>query len=149
MFTLLIISIKVFGIITASVVLPQMHTMRAADAASVGSEEALGKSTVAVTGRHVYVVWHTNDTINKNEEVFFRASNDGGKTFGDKVYLSHTTGSNSTRIEIDSDGDIVAVTWWESNQTDDVPALRISNDYGETFGPTLKLAKNETIGEGG
>jgi hypothetical protein len=73
-------------------------------AASVNLEESFGKSTVAVTGRHVYVAWHTNDTVNNNEDVFFRASSDGGKTFGDKVYLSHTTGSNSTRIEIDSDG---------------------------------------------
>jgi hypothetical protein len=63
--------------------------------------------------------------------------------------LSHTVSSNSTRIEIDSDGDIVAVQWWESNLTDDVPAMRISNDYGETFGPILKLSKNGTIDEGG
>jgi hypothetical protein len=95
------------------------------------------------------VAWHTNDTVNGNEEVFFRASNDGGKTFGDKVYLSHTVSSDSTRVEIDSDGDIVAVQWWETNQTADVPAMRISNDYGETFGPSLKLSKNGTIDEGG
>jgi hypothetical protein len=37
--------------------------------------------------------------------------------------LSHTTSSNSTRVEIDSDGDIVAVQWRELNQTDDVPAM--------------------------
>lgn len=111
-------------------------------AASVNLEESFGKSAIAVTGRNVYVAWHTNDTVNSNEKVFFRASNDGGKTFGDIVYLSHTISSNSTRIEIDSDGDIVAVSWWESNQTNDVPATRISNDYGETFGPTLKISKN-------
>jgi hypothetical protein len=112
-------------------------------------KEFLEKSTIAVTGRNVYVAWHTNNTVNGNEEVFFRASNDGGKTFDDIVYLSHTVSSNSTRIEIDSDGDIVAVQWWESNKTDDVPAMRISNDYGETFGPTLKLSKNGTIDEEG
>jgi len=95
------------------------------------------------------VAWHTNNTVNGNEEVFFRATNDGGKTFGDIVYLSHTVISNSTRIEIDSDVDIVAVQWWESNKTDDIPAMRISNDYGETFGPTLKLSKTGTIDEEG
>jgi hypothetical protein len=118
---------------------------------SLGSEASSGKSTstISVTGRHIYVAWHTNNTVNGNEEVFFRASGDGGKTFGDKVYLSHTVSSNSTRIEIDSDGDIVAVQWWESNQTDNVPAMRVSNDNGETFGPTLKISKNGTIDEGG
>lgn len=34
-----------------------------------------------------------------------------------KFILSHITGLNSARIEVDSDGDIVAVEWWESNQT--------------------------------
>jgi hypothetical protein len=113
---------------------------------SLRSEESSGKSTstISVTGRHVYVAWHTNNTVNGNEEVFFRASADG-----DKVYLSHTVSSNSTRIEIDSDGDIVAVQWWESNQTDDIPAMRIGNENGETFGPTLKISKNGTIEEGG
>ena len=94
------------------------------------------------------MAWHTNQTFNGNEEVFFRASVNG-KTFGDKVYLSHTPASNSTRIEITSDGDMVGVMWWESSQTAEVPAMRISNDYGNTFGPTLKISKNGTIDEGG
>ena len=106
---LIVIIIKVFGLIAASILVAQQH------AAALSLEESFRKSTVDVTGRNVYVAWHTNDTTNGNEEVFFRESNDGGKTFGNKVYLSHTTGSNSTRMEIDSDGDIVAVQWWESN----------------------------------
>jgi hypothetical protein len=53
----------------------------------------------------------------------------------------------STRVEIDSDADSVVVTWWETNQTDDTPVMRVSNDNGETFGPTLRLATNGTIGE--
>jgi hypothetical protein len=44
---------------------------------------------------------------------------------------------------------IVEVECWESNQTADVPAMRISNDYGKTFGPTLKLSKNGDIDDGG
>jgi hypothetical protein len=39
------------------------------------------------------------------------------------------------------------VTWWETNQTDEIPVMRISNDNGETFGPILRLATNGTIGE--
>lgn len=76
----------------------------------------------------------------------FRASTDNGQTFGDKINLSNTTDADSTRVEIDSDADSVVVTWWETNQTDDTPVMRVSTDNGETFGRLLKLATNGTIG---
>jgi hypothetical protein len=41
----------------------------------------------------------------------------------------------------------VVVTWWETNQTDDTPVMRVSSDNGATFGPTLALATNGTTGE--
>ena len=142
----------VFLAVTAisTIIMSSLHKPIHVDG-TLGLEESSGKSTSTIsgTGRHIYVAWHTNDTVNGNEEVFFRESSNGGKTFGDIVYLSHTISSNSTRNQIDSDGDMVAVQWWESNKTADVPAVRISNDYGETFGPTLKLSKNGTIEEGG
>jgi hypothetical protein len=76
----------------------------------------------------------------------FRASTDGGISFGDKINLSNTTESDSTRAEIDSDGDNVIVTWWETNQTDDTPVAIVSNDAGATFGPMVMLGQNGTIG---
>ena len=107
----------------------------------------------AVTGDNVYVVWWTDQgTPNSNGEVMFRASTDGGSTFGDKINLSNTTDADSTRAEVDSDADSVVVTWWETNQTADTPVMRVSTDNGATFGPLLLLATNGTIGteeEGG
>jgi hypothetical protein len=99
----------------------------------------------AITGDNIYVTWFTNNTANNNDEVLFRASTDGGVTFGDKINLSNTTDANSTRAEIASDADSVVVTWWESNQTSETPVMRVSDDNGETFGPTLILAVNGTI----
>jgi hypothetical protein len=52
-----------------------------------------------------------------------------------------------TRAEIDSEADSVVITWWEQNQTSDIPVMRVSNDNGATFGPMLMLATNGTIGE--
>ena len=98
----------------------------------------------AVTGDNVYVAWWTNKT--GNDEVLFRASSDKGQTFGDKINLSNTPDAGSERVEIDSDGDSVVVTWWETNQTDDTPVMRVSDDNGKTFGPLLKLATNGTLG---
>jgi hypothetical protein len=74
-------------------------------------------------------------------------STDGGLSFTDKINLSNTTDSESERVELDSDGESVVVTWWETNQTDEIPVMRVSNDNGETFGPILRLATNGTIGE--
>jgi hypothetical protein len=78
----------------------------------------------------------------------FRASTDNGQTFGDKINLSNTTDADSTRAEIDSDADSVVVTWSETNDTSDVPVMRVSNDNGRTFGPLLHLGMNGTIGTG-
>ena len=100
-----------------------------------------------VSGDNIYIAWWTNNTENGNEEVMFRASNDGGETFGDKINLSNTTDADSWRVEISGEGDNVIVSWWETaNQTSDIPVARISNDGGETFGPMLMLATNGTIG---
>jgi hypothetical protein len=104
-----------------------------------------GFAPVVITGENVYVAWWTNNTANNNEEVNFRASTDGGQTFGEKINLSNTTDKDSSRVEIDADADSVVVTWWESNQTSDTPVMRISNDNGATFGPVLTLATNGTI----
>jgi hypothetical protein len=103
------------------------------------------QAPVVVSGDNIYIAWWTNNTANNNEEVMFRASNDGGATFGDKINLSNTTDADSWRVEIAGEGADVAVTWWETNQTSDTPVARISTDGGQTFGPLLRLATNGTI----
>jgi len=100
---------------------------------------------IAISGENVYIVWFS-DMPNNNSEVFFRASNNGGATFGDKINLSNTTTADSTDAEIAADGDEVIVTWWERNQTSNEPVFRASVDNGLTFGPLLKLGTNGTIG---
>jgi hypothetical protein len=130
---------------------------------------AATQAPVVVSGDNIYVAWWTNNTENGNEEVMFRASTDGGATFGDKINLSNTTDADSWRVEIAGEGDNVVVSWWETtlsanqtatattttNQTEgaeaseapqDVPVMRVSNDAGQTFGPLLRLATNGTIG---
>jgi len=106
------------------------------------------KAPAVVTGDNIYIAWWTNNTENGNEEVMFRASNDGGQTFGDKINLSNTTDSDSWRVEIAGEGENIVVSWWETNQTSDVPVARVSNDDGETFGPMMILAANGTLGSG-
>jgi hypothetical protein len=104
------------------------------------------RAPTAITGDNIYVAWWTNNTSNGNEEVNFRASNDGGQTFGDKINLSNTSNSDSSNVEIESDADSIVVSWWETNKTSTTPVMRVSNDNGATFGPVLRLAPNGTIG---
>jgi hypothetical protein len=106
------------------------------------------KAPPAITGENVYVVWWTDKgTPNTNGEVIFRASTDSGATFGNKTNLSNTNNTDSVDAEIAAEGGNVMVTWWERNQTANTPVARISTDNGETFGPTLNLATNSTLGE--
>jgi hypothetical protein len=108
----------------------------------------LTEAPIAISGDNIYIAWWTNNTENGNEEVMFRASSDGGATFGDRINLSNTTDADSWRVEIAGEGDNVVVSWWETNQTSDIPVARISTDAGETFGPMIMLATNGTISSG-
>ena len=113
----------------------------------VRAPTSLRSAPPLVAGDNVYVAWWSNNTINGNNEVLFRVSTDGGTSFSDKINLSNTNDSESERVELDSDGESVIVTWWETNETDEIPIMRVSSDNGETFGPILKLGANGTIGE--
>jgi hypothetical protein len=107
------------------------------------------KAPAVVSGDNIYLAWWTNNTENGNEEVMFRASTDGGATFSDRINLSNTTDADSWRVEIAGEGDTVVVSWWETNQTSDIPVARISTDAGETFGPLIMLGANGTISAAG
>ena len=101
---------------------------------------------IAISGDNIYVAWWTDiGTSNNNGELMFRASNDGGRTFSDKINLSNSSDTDSIDTQIAAEGGNVVVTWWEANQTSIEPFMRVSNDGGATFGPIVKLAVNGAI----
>jgi hypothetical protein len=111
----------------------------------INSDPDPRKAPAVVSGDNVYITWWSNRT--GNDEVLFRASTDGGATFSDRINLSNTTDAESIDAEIAAEGGNVIVTWWERNQTANEPVARVSTDNGASFGPTLMLATNGTIGE--
>jgi hypothetical protein len=147
--TFVIILVLVSVVIMSPAVLAGQREERRGGTVIVADRGALifadRKAPPAITGENVYIAWPSNET--GRDEVMFRASTDGGASFGDKINLSNTTDADSTRVEIDSDADSVVVTWWETNETDDTPVMKVSNDNGATFGPQLQLATNGTIGQ--
>jgi hypothetical protein len=98
---------------------------------------------MAISDENVYVIWSSNNT--GDWEVLIRISNDNGMSFSEKMNLSNSTGSDSINAEIEASGNNVFVTWWENNQTSNDPVMRISQDSGNTFGPVLNLAANDTL----
>jgi hypothetical protein len=87
-----------------------------------------------VSGDNIYIAWWTNNTENGNEEVMFRASIDGGATFGERINLSNSPDTQSQTAEILAEGDSVFVSWWELNENvhphTNESVLRVSNDGG-------------------
>ena len=121
---------------------PVAHTQTASRPPDSDNGDTILKVPIAISGSNVYLAWPSNTT--GNSEVMFRASSDGGKTFGDKVNLSNSSKSESVNAEIEAAGSSVYVTWWERNATSNEPLLRVSNDNGKTFAPPLMLTSGTT-----
>jgi hypothetical protein len=98
---------------------------------------------IAASGNNVYVVWAEwtapYGTEPRSLEVFFRASNDKGSTFGPLINLS-TNDGKSYGQEIAVSGSNVYVVW---KDTDSNVFFRTSNDNGNTFENTVNLSNNQ------
>ena len=68
-----------------------------------------GKAPIAVSGNNAYVAWWGNSS--GNYEIMFKASEDGGQTFGDKINLSNSTNGTSVEADIAAVDDNVYVTF--------------------------------------
>jgi len=102
-----------------------------------------GKAPIAISDNNVYVAWWGNKT--GNYEVMFKASDDGGQTFGDKINLSNSTNGTSVETDVAASGNNVYVTYAD-NKTGTADAyIKVSNDNGETFGPEVKLTDNSNL----
>jgi tricorn protease-like protein len=100
---------------------------------------AIDGVAIAASGDNVYLTWPSNKT--GNWEVLFRASNDSGNTFADKINLSNTTGSDSTfKNGIVASADDTVHVSWNDNITGSVETyVRTSNDGGNTFGDAVMI----------
>jgi len=116
---------------------------------------------LAVYGNNVYAIWIDNDiSANNNKEIFFRKSNDGGKTFSNKINLdnynlfnknnkSDDSFGNSINAEISAFEDNVYVIWNKEhlsqinyNDNNNKILFRTSDDGGSTFKSIKTLSNN-------
>jgi hypothetical protein len=146
--TITALLVAVVGVFSSTTII---QPAEAAVDTTPGRGEPKAPMAASQDGNNVYVVWWTNRS--GNWEVMFRASNDSGQTFGDKINLSNSPDTQSQTAEILAVGNNnVYVTWWELNENvhphTNESVLRVSTDAGQTFGPLMMLAANGTLGSG-
>ena len=97
---------------------------------------------IAAVGDNVYVTW--DDNTLGNFEIFFRASDDNGQTFGPTINLSNNP-TDSFLPQIAAVGDNVYVTWGDTD-TGSLLGSDIffaeSEDNGQTFTTSINLSNS-------
>jgi hypothetical protein len=94
-------------LVTIGAITPMSPVVYRADAFINQEGDFREKAPAVISGENVYVVWFTDKgTPNSNGEVIFRASTDGGATFGNKTNLSNTTNTDSVDAEIAAEGEM-------------------------------------------
>jgi hypothetical protein len=144
---LLVVTVAI-GIFSTTAITTIIQSAEGFGDGSVRLTEPKAPMAASQDGNNVYVVWWTNRS--GNWEVMFRASTDGGQTFGDKVNLSNSPETQSQTAEILAIGNNnVFVSWWELNENvhphTNESVMRVSTDAGQTFGPVINLGTNGTI----
>ena len=79
--TFVVLAVAIAAVFIASAVL--VTTEAEAKRKRKDLAELLLAAPIAASDNNVYIAWWTNKT--GNDEVLFRASTDGGATFGDKI----------------------------------------------------------------
>jgi hypothetical protein len=99
---------------------------------------------VIASGDNVYMTWFENATGQNRPEVFFKASNDAGETFGDVINLSNSANATSDDPAIAAEGENAYVTFWDDKTGPRKAFVIASNDNGDTFGNPIMLNATAT-----
>jgi hypothetical protein len=101
---------------------------------------------IAVEHDHVYVTWM--DSTPGNFDIFFRKSDDRGRSFEPGLNLSNNPGESFDQ-RISAEDDFVRVVWQDATGADSFPfatevLYRASDDEGDSdsFTPTVNLSDN-------
>lgn len=118
---------------------------------SESGRDALYSQVAAQDGGNVYAVWMEDTGVGSNDnhafstyDIFFRASHDGGNSFGPKVNLSNDTLPALPPV-VAASGDHVFVMWTEPEPIANNERLffRASHDKGLTFDEIKELTRED------
>src|ERR671939_1600655 len=87
-----IVSIIVIGIFGAPILLEPLITAQAKVSMETVRQYSGPRASMAANANNIYLTWWDNKT--GNNEVYFGASNDSGKSFGKPINLSDDNGGS-------------------------------------------------------
>jgi len=93
---------------------------------------------ISSSGNNVYVVW-MQDNIFGNYDVFFKASNNGGETFGSTINISNNP-TTSRFPKMTASGNNVFVVWQDTSPAPSDILFRTSSNNGLSFGSTINIS---------
>jgi hypothetical protein len=106
----------------------------------IEDEEKDRSQKVATSGNYVYVVWADPPPV-ENDDIFFKRSLDGGRSFEPEIKLTGTAASSSDP-DISAKGSEVYVVWREGDRGETDIFIRKSNNNGESFDPPVDLSNS-------
>ncbi len=138
--------IFLFGIASSPIVYPATQLEAVTEFDSIKNLSTNSGASVdpaiSASGNNAYVVW--SDNTPGNNEIIFRASTDGGETFGTRSEgrLTNTAASSLTP-KVSSSGNDVYVVWMEKDSSGkgDVH-FRASHDSGSSFGDIENISNS-------
>ena len=100
---------------------------------------------IAAIDNNVYIVWQesiTDDSNEKNYEVYFKKSEDQGNTFSKAINLSNNTGfSEHPQIAVSKNG--IFIVWADNTNSKNTEIMFTKSlDNGTTFGEVRNLSNN-------
>jgi hypothetical protein len=95
---------------------------------------------ILMSGNNIYVVWSYTVT-NKDYDVLFTKSTDGGATFSTAVNISNNLG-DSGLPQMAVSGNNIYVTWENNGAGNFEVFVAKSNDNGNTFAPPVNVSNN-------
>ncbi|HET6727146.1 MAG TPA: sialidase family protein [Nitrososphaeraceae archaeon] len=101
---------------------------------------------IAAWKNNVYVVWSesTQGSTDKNYDIYFKASSDGGKTFGRTINLSDNP-SFSEHPQIVAVENNVYVVWTDNTSGHKEVLFRMSTNQGTAFGKAIPISDENAI----
>ena len=98
----------------------------------------------AASGNYVYVVWQ--DDVSGRPEVYFRASNNNGTSFGSVAELSSGSGW-AENPQVVAAASSVYVVWSDNSTANFKTYVRASSNYGASFAPQINLGTTARVDE--
>jgi hypothetical protein len=96
---------------------------------------------VRSSDNNIYVVWQESlpGHTDRNYEIFFKKSSDGGNSFGEKMRLSDNVGF-SEHPQMASENKSVYIVWADDTNVNKQIYFKKSNDGGNSFGEQMLLS---------